>query len=176
MSKFWGFFYLGFPAKFGGFRKNWDFHTFRLAWFLKGFPAKFWGFRKILDFYTCRLAWILKGFPAKFRGFRKIWDFHTFHLAWFLKGFQAPSAREARRERRSREKPRSGKYGSHVHFSRVHPSLQCFQPSVRVDPLLSGCEVKWSEVSEVKWSEVSVWVKWIQKGSSNRMKVIYLVA
>ena len=40
MSKFWGFFYLGFPAKFGGFRKNWDFHTFRLAWFLKGFQAK----------------------------------------------------------------------------------------------------------------------------------------
>ena len=34
------FFYLGFPAKFWGFRKNWDFHTFCLAWFLKGFQAK----------------------------------------------------------------------------------------------------------------------------------------
>ena len=29
-----------FLYKFGGFRKNWDFHTFRLAWFLKGFQAK----------------------------------------------------------------------------------------------------------------------------------------
>ena len=34
------FFYSGFPAKFWGFRKNWDFHTFCLAWFLKGFQAK----------------------------------------------------------------------------------------------------------------------------------------
>ena len=44
----------------------------------------------------------------------------------------------------------------------------------------AGCEVKWvsewvSEVKWVKWSEVK-WVKWIQKGSSNRMKVIYVVA
>ena len=54
----------------------------------------------------------------------KIWDFQTFHLASFLKGVQAQSAREARVERRSREKPRSGKYGSHVLLSRVHPSLQ----------------------------------------------------
>ena len=89
-SKIWDFhtfrlawFLKGFPAKFGGFRKNWDFHTFHLAWFLKGFQAKFWGFRKIWDFHTFRLAWFLKGFPGKFRGFRKIWDFNTFRLVWF---------------------------------------------------------------------------------------------
>ena len=50
----------------------WEFHTFRLAWFLKRFPAKFWGFRKILDFHTFPYAWFLKGFSAKFGGFRKI--------------------------------------------------------------------------------------------------------
>ena len=60
-------FFKGFPAKFGGFRKNWDFHIFRLASFLKGFPSKFRGFRKIRDFYTFGLAWFLKGFTAKKR-------------------------------------------------------------------------------------------------------------
>ena len=80
------FFILGFPAKFGGFHKNWDFYTFGLAWFLKGFPAKFWGFRKIWDFHTFCLAWFLKGFPAKV--FAKFEIFILFIWLDFWKDFQ----------------------------------------------------------------------------------------